>query len=74
MWNRRRDVPGSAIHLQPEHRFKNQREAALTLFDFIEGFYNPEAAHTSIGNISPISFEQRYTDQAALLEAAAASR
>lgn len=47
------------------HRFKNAREAAIAVFEFIEGFYNPRRRHTSIGNISPIAFEQRYMDQAA---------
>jgi len=35
------------------HRFKNPREAALAVFDYIEGFYNPRRRHTAIGNISP---------------------
>ena len=47
------------------NRFKNQREAALTVFQFIEGFYNPRRRHTSIGNISPMEFERRHMDQAA---------
>ncbi len=34
-------------------RFKNQQEAGLAVFDFIEGWYNPHRRHTSIGNISP---------------------
>jgi putative transposase len=42
-----------------KHRFRNQREAALAVFDFIEGFYNPRRRHTSIGNISPMEFERR---------------
>jgi len=41
------------------HRFKNRREAALTVFDFIEGWYNPHRRHTSIGNISPVDYERR---------------
>ena len=45
--------------LLEKHRFKNQREAALAVFDFIEGFYNPQRRHTSIGNISPMEFERR---------------
>ena len=40
-------------------RFKNQREAALAVFDFIEGWYNPHRRHTSIGNISPAEYERR---------------
>jgi len=46
-------------------RFKNPREAAIAVFEFIEGFYNPRRRHISIGNISPVAFEQRYMDQAA---------
>ncbi len=41
------------------HRFKNQRDAALAVFDFIEGWYNPHRRHTSIGNISPAEYERR---------------
>jgi putative transposase len=42
-----------------QHRFKNQHEAALAVFDFIEGWYNPHRRHTSIGNISPAEYERR---------------
>jgi putative transposase len=45
--------------LLDRHRFKTQREAALALFDFIEGWYNPHRRHTSIGNISPVEYERR---------------
>jgi transposase InsO family protein len=38
---------------------KNQHEAALAVFDFIEGWYNPHRRHTSIGNISPAEYERR---------------
>lgn len=41
------------------HRFKNPREAALAVFDYIEGFYNPRRRHTAIGNISPAEYERR---------------
>jgi putative transposase len=47
--------------LLDRHRFKDQREASLAVFDFIEGFYNPQRRHTSIGNISPAEFERRMT-------------
>jgi putative transposase len=46
------------------HRFKNQHEAALAVFDFIEGWYNPHRRHTAIGNISPIEFERRMSHAA----------
>jgi putative transposase len=47
-----------------KHRFRNQREAALAVFDFIEGWYNPHRRHTSIGNISPVEFERRMSQAA----------
>jgi putative transposase len=47
-----------------KHRFKTQHEAALAVFDFIEGFYNPRRRHTSIGNISPLEFERRMSQAA----------
>ena len=42
-----------------KHRFTTQRAAALKVFEFIEGFYNPRRRHTSLGNLSPIEFERR---------------
>lgn len=47
-----------------KRRFKTQREAALKVFEFIEGFYNPRRRHTSIGNISPMEFERRMNQAA----------
>lgn len=47
-----------------KHRFKNQREAALAVFDFIEGYYNPHRRHTAIGNVSPAEFERRMSQAA----------
>ncbi len=46
--------------LLARHRFKSQREAALAIFRFIEAFYNPRRRHTSIGNMSPVRFEEQY--------------
>ncbi len=45
-------------------RFKNQREAALAVFEFIEGWYNLHRRHTSIGNISPAEYERRMSQAA----------
>lgn len=40
-------------------RFEMQREAALAVFDFIEGFCNARRGYTAIGNISPMEYERR---------------
>jgi putative transposase len=40
-------------------RFKNQVEARLATFDFIEGWYNPHRRHSALGYFSPINYERR---------------
>jgi putative transposase len=40
-------------------RFADRPEAELAVFEFIEGFYNTRRRHSSIGNIAPLTFEQR---------------
>ena len=40
--------------------FKTQVEARMAIFEFIEGFYNPRRRHSSIGYLSPITFERQY--------------
>jgi putative transposase len=47
-----------------KHAFRNQREAALAVFDFIEGFYNPRRRHTSLGMLSPAEYERRMSQAA----------
>lgn len=41
-------------------RFATQAEARITVFDFIEGFYNPSRRHSSLGYLSPIEFERQH--------------
>jgi len=47
-----------------QHRFKNQREASLAVFDFIEGWYNPHRRHSALGYLSPSNYERRMSQAA----------
>lgn len=40
-------------------RYKNIEQARMSLFHFIEGFYNRKPRHSYLGNISPSQFENR---------------
>jgi putative transposase len=42
-----------------KHRFKDRREAALAVFEFIDGWYNPHRRHTALGMLSPAEYERR---------------
>jgi putative transposase len=46
--------------LLDRHRFKNQAEARMTVFAFIEGFYNRRRRHSAIGYLSPVDYEHAY--------------
>lgn len=46
--------------LLDRRRFKTQAEARIAVFEFIEGFYNPRRRHSSLGYLSPITFERHY--------------
>ncbi len=39
-------------------RFRTQTEARLAVFEFIEGWYNSQRRHSSLGYLSPLVFEQ----------------
>jgi putative transposase len=41
------------------HRFQTQRDAALAVFDFIDGWYNPHRRHSALGYVSPAEYERR---------------
>ena len=45
--------------LLDRRRFRNQAEAKMAIFDFIEAWYNPHRRHSSIGYHSPVNFERR---------------
>ena len=39
--------------------FKNQIEARMAIFDFIEGWYNPHRRHSALAYLSPVNYERR---------------
>jgi len=41
--------------------FSTRKAARAALFDYIEIFYNRKRRHTSIGGISPVEAEARFT-------------
>jgi putative transposase len=46
--------------LLERRRFKSHAEAELAVFDFIEGWYNPQRRHSSLGYLSPVQYEKRH--------------
>ena len=48
--------------LLDRRRFRNQAEARMAVFQFIEGFYNPRRRHSSLGYLSPIKFEGQFAE------------
>jgi putative transposase len=41
------------------HRYKSRDQARLSIFRFIETFYNPRRRHSGLGGISPDEYENR---------------
>jgi len=41
-------------------RFETQAQGQMSVFEWIEGWYNPHRRHSSIGYLSPIEFERRH--------------
>ena len=44
--------------------FPTRRDAEIAVFEFIEGWYNPHRRHSSIGYVSPNTFEQQMSSAA----------
>jgi transposase InsO family protein len=42
-----------------QHRFATRAEAKAALFDYMEAFYNRRRLHSSLGYVSPITFESQ---------------
>jgi len=47
------------------HHFATRDQVALTVFHYVEGFYNPRRRHTSLGMRSPIDYERELDTDAA---------
>ncbi len=45
--------------LLERRRFRNQAEARIAVFEFIEGWYNPHRRHSALGYVSPAEFERQ---------------
>jgi putative transposase len=45
--------------LLDRRRFRSQAEAKMAIFHWIEGWYNPRRRHSSLGRISPLTYERR---------------
>jgi putative transposase len=45
--------------LLARRRFRSQAEARMAIFDWIEGWYNPRRRHSSLGRVSPLTYERR---------------
>jgi putative transposase len=44
-------------------RYRTRDEARADIFEYIEGFYNPQRRHSTLGQVSPADFEQRFSTQ-----------
>lgn len=42
------------------HRYTSRDQARLSIFRYIETFYNPRRRHSSLGGISPDEYELRF--------------
>jgi len=50
------------LELLYRKKWATRQELALAVFEYIEAFYNPKRRHSSIGNISPGTFESLAKD------------
>ena len=46
--------------LLDRRRFRSQAEARMAIFEFIEGWYNPNRRHSALDYLSPLEFERIY--------------
>jgi putative transposase len=48
------------LELQPDRLWKTRSEARTAIFEYIEGWYNRERRHSTIGYLSPATFESQH--------------
>jgi putative transposase len=44
-------------------RYRTRDEARADIFEYIEQFYNPQRRHSTLGQVSPMEFEERFSTQ-----------
>ena len=44
--------------LLDRHRVSTRSQAQLTVFEYLEGWYNPHRGHSALGQRSPINYEK----------------
>jgi putative transposase len=44
-------------------RYGSHDQARADIFDYIERFYNPTRRHSTLGHLSPVEFERRFSTQ-----------
>ena len=50
-------------HVYTKPRYRTRDDARADLFQYIEAFYNPQRRHSKLGQVSPVEFEQRFSNQ-----------
>jgi len=48
--------------LLDRRRFRIQAEARVAIFRYIEGWYNPHRRHSSLGLLSPMTYERHMSE------------
>lgn len=43
------------------HSYRTREEAQLSIFEYIEVFYNRQRRHSTLGYLSPATYEQQYS-------------
>ena len=50
--------------LMDRRTFRSQTDARAAIFTFIEGWYNPHRRHSTLGYVSPITYERQHANAA----------